>query len=148
MPVSCRVVTAYAYHQLAQLARLFKSTRIVAEVQYSLSRRMVVMTSATRTLWWGIGVVLLAVIALLVQTGTGLQASLSSSEAGQSVYFWLVYPTLVVIQNVAFPLGAALIAASFVIRHIANRPSPSVQQQSQRHTAEVAPKSSATPKSS
>lgn len=96
-------------------------------------------TSVTRTLWWGIGLIFLAVIALLLYIGTGVQASLSATQAGQSVYFWLVSPLLAVVQNVGFPLGAALIAASVVLRHINHWQSPLVHQQQELDPTEDTP---------
>lgn len=74
--------------------------------------------SATRMLWWGIGLFGLAVVAFVVGATTTLHTALSSDPLGQSTTYWIVSPVVTIIQAAGFPLGAALIAASVVIRHI------------------------------
>ncbi len=74
--------------------------------------------SATRMLWWGIGLFVLAVIAFAVGSTTSFQAAMNADPVEGPTYYWVVSPIVAIIQAGAFPLGAALIAASVVCRHI------------------------------
>lgn len=79
-------------------------------------------TSPKRVLWWGIGLLILGTLAQIGYTSAGLQSSIISEPAGNSFYFWLFSPALVIIQNAAFPMGAALIGASVVLRYLQQSP--------------------------
>lgn len=89
-------------------------------------------TSPKRLLWWGIAVMILGALAQIGYTSVGIQSSMMGDPVGNSFYFWVFSPGLIILQNAAFPLGAALIAASVVIRYLQNsQPVPS-QQPEQR----------------
>src|SRR5690625_7143564 len=74
--------------------------------------------AARRTLWWGIGLFIFGVVALVALPWlmTGVEASLNFNTVDQTMYFSLIYPASVIIQYGAFPLGSALIAASEIGR--------------------------------
>lgn len=77
-------------------------------------------TSATKTLWWGIGLFIfggVALVALPWFTGA-VASSMNFNTVDQTMYFGLIWPLSSIVQYGAFPLGAALIAASVVLRHI------------------------------
>lgn len=76
--------------------------------------------SAQRTLWWGIGLFIAGGIALVAVPWLmgGLESVLNFNTVERSLYIGLLQPIALVIQYGTFPLGAALIAASVVIRHI------------------------------
>lgn len=89
-------------------------------------------TSPKHVLWWGIGFLILGVLAQVVSTSLSIQASMVSDPIGNPFYYWVLSPVLIIIQNSAFPLGAALIGASVVMRYVTPLQSPGVQQQSGR----------------
>ncbi|MDN6358905.1 hypothetical protein [Yaniella sp.] len=68
-------------------------------------------TSPKRILWWGVGFLIVGAIAFYAYTSAGVQTALTSDQTSQSLWFWLLSPALSIIQNVAFPVGAALIGA-------------------------------------
>ncbi len=80
--------------------------------------------SPKRIFWWGIGFLALGAIGIYVGNSVGVQLSLTSGKEVQTLYFWLISPVLRIIQSAAFPLGAALIAASTIIHHITHRAAP------------------------
>lgn len=75
-------------------------------------------TSPKRILWWGVGSLILGAIAFYAYTSAGVQTAMVSDQTSRSLYFWLLSPALSIIQNAAFPLGAAFIGASVVIRYL------------------------------
>lgn len=75
-------------------------------------------TSLKRILWWGIGFLILGVLAQVLSTSLSIQASMTSDPIGNPFYYWVFSPVLKIIQNAAFPLGAAFIGASVVIRYL------------------------------
>mgnify|MGYP007082236023 FL=1 len=85
-------------------------------------------TSPKRILWWGIGFLILGVLAQVVSTSLSIQASMVSDPIGNPLYYWAFSPVLIIIQNAAFPLGAAFIAASIVIRYF-QQAQPALRQQ-------------------
>ena len=89
--------------------------------------------SPERIMWWGIALLILGALAQIGYTSAALQSSMISEPAGNSFYFWIFSPALVIIQNAAFPLGAALIGASVVIRYFGQsqptrRPQPAREE--------------------
>lgn len=92
-------------------------------------------TSPKRILWWGIGFFILGMLVQVVSTSLSIQASMTTDPIGNPFYYWVFSPVLVIIQNAAFPLGAALIGASVVMRYITPWQSPERHQQSERSEA-------------
>ncbi len=91
-------------------------------------------TSPQRIFWWGIGFLALGTIGIYVGNSVGVQLSLTSGQEIQTLYFWLISPGLRIIQSAAFPLGAALIAASVIIRNINPQSTPPPADESQHTT--------------
>lgn len=77
-------------------------------------------TSASKTLWWGIGLFIVGGVALVALPWlmSGVESTMNFNTIDRTFYFGLISPISVMIQFGVFPLGAALIAASVVIRHI------------------------------
>lgn len=102
-----------------------------ARAFFSKDRKEVVVmnTSPKRILWWGVGFLIVGAIAFYAYTSAGVQTALTSDQTSQSLWFWLLSPALSIIQNVAFPVGAALIGASVVIRYLQESQSALDQQQ-------------------
>lgn len=71
-----------------------------------------------QTLWWGIGLLLLGVVAFICYTNAGFQSAMMQQPAQQSLYFWLVSPGLYIVQTISFTLGSVLVGVSIVIRHL------------------------------
>lgn len=89
-------------------------------------------TSPKRILWWGgVGFLILGAIAFYMYTSVGFQTGLASTQTSQALWFWLFNPVLNIIQNAAFPVGAALIGASVVIQYLTAPQSALNQQQTQ-----------------
>ena len=78
----------------------------------------------TRLFRWGIGLLALGVLAYLVATAIAGLNLVNTTPSAQSAYIWVVSPLIGILQSGTFPLGAALIAASIVIRHIDQRDAP------------------------
>lgn len=76
--------------------------------------------SATKTLWWGIGLFIFGGVALVALPWlmTGMDSAFNLNTVDRTLYFGIFSPLSVIVQYGAFPLGAALIAASVVIRHM------------------------------
>lgn len=89
-------------------------------------------TFPKRLLWWGVAVIIVGALAHIVSTSAALQSSMISEPVGNSLYYWAFSPALIIIQNAAFPLGAALIGASLVIRYLKQSQSALPQQQAER----------------
>lgn len=75
-------------------------------------------TAPKHILWWGIGFLILGVLAQVISTSLTVQASMVSDPVGNPSYYWVLSPVLIIVQNAAFPLGAAFIGASVVIRYL------------------------------
>src|SRR5699024_11401953 len=63
-------------------------------------------------------------LAYLVATAIAGLNLVNTTPSAQSAYIWVVSPLIGILQSGTFPLGAALIAASIVIRHIDQRDAP------------------------
>lgn len=76
--------------------------------------------SATKTLWWGIGLFIFGGVALVALPWlmSGMDSAFNLNTVDRTMYFGIISPLSVIVQYGAFPLGAALIAASVVIRHM------------------------------
>ncbi|GAA4107518.1 hypothetical protein [Enteractinococcus coprophilus] len=85
-------------------------------------------TSPKHILWWGIGLLILGVLSQVLSTSLSIQASMVSDPIGNPFYYWVFSPVLIIIQNAAFPLGAAFIGASVVIRYL-QQSQPTLSQQ-------------------
>src|SRR5699024_2022880 len=96
------------------------------------------MKTPTHVLWWGVGFLILGSLAEVVSTSVSFQSVMVSDPVGNPFYYWLLSPVLIIIQNAAFPLGAALIGASVVMRYVVPLQSPRVQQQSERSKSAAA----------
>jgi len=90
-------------------------------------------TSPKRVLWWGVGFLILGALAQVVSTSVSIQSSIVSDPTGNFLYFWLLSPALIIIQNAAFPLGAALIGASAVMQYLKQSQPPLLQQGSEHN---------------
>lgn len=76
--------------------------------------------SATKTLWWGIGLFIFGAVALVALPWlmSGMDSFFNLNTVDRTIYFSVISPLSVIIQFGAFPLGGALIAASVVLRHM------------------------------
>lgn len=73
-------------------------------------------STAKKTLWWGIGVLILGVISYVAYTSAGFQSEMVNQlQNYHSFFFYVISPGLIIIQNLTFPLGSALVGASIVI---------------------------------
>ena len=90
--------------------------------------------SPKRILWWGIGLLILGVLAQVISSSLSIQSAMVSDQIGNHVYYWVLSPVLFIIQNAAYPLGAAFIGASIVLRYLVpTHATLSPQQQHNEH---------------
>ena len=89
--------------------------------------------SAKRILWWGIGLLILGVLAQVISSSLSIQSAMVSDKIGNPVYYWVLSPVLIIIQNAAYPLGAAFIGASIVLRYLV-LPHATLSQQHNEHS--------------
>lgn len=75
--------------------------------------------TAKKTLWWGIGVLILGVISYVAYTSAGFQAEMMNQlQENQSFFLYVLSPGMIIIQNLTFPLGSALVGASIVMNNL------------------------------
>lgn len=116
------------------MSRWINSTSRLAHLEEGTATTHVYVPShlPKRILWWGIGFLILGVFAQVVSTSLSLQASMVSDPIGNPFYYWVFSPILIIIQNAAFPLGAAFLGASVVIRYLKQSQPVLSQQPEQR----------------
>src|SRR5699024_10217155 len=78
--------------------------------------------SPKRVLWWGIGCLIIAALVYLLYTTIGIREAMFAHQQSSSMFSWALSAVFMILQNAAFPVGAALIGASVVMRYIT--PSP------------------------
>lgn len=76
--------------------------------------------AGTATLWWGIGLIVAALIVILFGN-TIYYAMVGTSTTGGALVTIVTY-VLSIIQGVGLPLGSALVGAGIVMRTLAPRP--------------------------
>ena len=76
--------------------------------------------AGTATLWWGIGLIVAALIVILFGN-TIYYAMVGTSTTGGALVTIVTY-VLSIIQGVGLPLGSALLGAGIVMRTLAPRP--------------------------